>query len=222
MTDEDRTDEGPEHIGLDGSALDKALDGGFAAARDEATGPGESVLERPGESVLERIGEIAGSKPKVFLRDETAGDTPMLKPLAPEERLSAGKYVVQGELGRGGVGAVHKGHDQDLGRDVAMKFLHERYREDGAILHRFVEEAQIGGQLQHPGIVPGLRPRHAGRASRSSAMKLVKGRRSRRSCCRGARPSPARPTTARPSWRSSSSVPDAWRTPTRAASCTAT
>jgi hypothetical protein len=35
-----------------------------------------------------------------------------------------------------------------------MKFLHERYRHEPALLHRFVEEAQIGGQLQHPGIVP--------------------------------------------------------------------
>jgi serine/threonine protein kinase len=50
--------------------------------------------------------------------------------------------------------AVHKGHDQDLGRDVAMKFLHDKYKDEPSILHRFVEEAQIGGQLQHPGIVP--------------------------------------------------------------------
>ena len=46
---------------LDNPGLDKALDGGFAAARaDEAASPGESVLER--------IGEITGSKPQVFLR----------------------------------------------------------------------------------------------------------------------------------------------------------
>ena len=110
----DHHDSAPDEAGrdpLDGSALDKALDSGFAAARAD-------------ESALERIGEITGSKPQVFLRDESAGDTPMLKPLAPEERLAAGKYVVTGELGRCGVGAVHKGNDQDQGRDVAMKFLH--------------------------------------------------------------------------------------------------
>ena len=125
-------------------------------------------------SVLERIGEVTGSKPRVLLRDESAGDTPMLKPLGPDDTREAGKYVVHGELGRGGVGTVHRGHDQDLGRDVAMKFLNERYKDEPAILHRFVEEAQIGGQLQHPGIVPvydlGLvdgRP--------FFAMKLVKG-----------------------------------------------
>lgn len=42
---------------------------------------------------------------------------------------------------------MHEGHDQELGRDVAMKFLHDRYKDEPAILHRFVGEAQIGGQL---------------------------------------------------------------------------
>lgn len=125
-------------------------------------------------SVLGRIGEITGSKPQVLLRDESNGDTPMLKPLASGDRVEAGKYVVQGELGRGGVGTVHRGHDQDLGRDVAMKFLHEKYKNHPDILHRFVEEAQIGGQLQHPGIVPvydlGLVD-----GKPFFAMKLVKG-----------------------------------------------
>ncbi len=115
---------------------------------------GEDSQADGASSVIERIGEVSGSMPRVLLRDESAGDTPMLKPLGPDERVEAGKYVVQGELGRGGVGTVHKGHDQDLGRDVAMKFLHDKYKDQPAILHRFVEEAQIGGQLQHPGIVP--------------------------------------------------------------------
>jgi eukaryotic-like serine/threonine-protein kinase len=124
------------------------LDDGLAFAYGEESTPPTSP------SVLERIGEITGSKPQVLLRDDRAGDTPMLKPLGPDARVEAGKYVVHGELGRGGVGTVHRGHDQDLGRDVAMKFLHEKYKDTPEILHRFVEEAQIGGQLQHPGIVP--------------------------------------------------------------------
>jgi len=124
------------------------LDEGLASVcgKDPASGNSSSVIDR--------IGEIIGSMPLVLLRDDKAGDTPMLKPLGPDDRVEVGKYVVQGELGRGGVGAVHKGHDQDLGRDVAMKFLHEKYRNEPTILQRFVEEAQIGGQLQHPGIVP--------------------------------------------------------------------
>ena len=159
------------HADPDDDSLDRVLDHGFRAAGDEARRDDPP----PAPSVIDRIGKVTGSRPKVSLRDaEEEGQTPMLKPLGPQVARDAGKYVVQGELGRGGVGAVHKGHDQDLGRDVAMKFLHDRYKDEPAILHRFVEEAQIGGQLQHPGIVPvydlGMvdgRP--------FFAMKLVKG-----------------------------------------------
>ncbi len=73
------------------------------------------------------------------------------------------------------MGAVLKGRDPDLGRDVALKVLRDDLRDDADMVRRFVEEAQIGGQLQHPGIVPiyelgtfaDLRP--------FFAMKLVKG-----------------------------------------------
>tara|TARA_R110002126_G_scaffold1402_8_gene7976 strand:+ start:5521 stop:8715 length:3195 start_codon:yes stop_codon:yes gene_type:complete len=105
-------------------------------------------------SVLDRIQDQVGSRPKVSLKDADEGPAPMLNPLGENDALESGKYVVHGELGAGGVGAVHRGHDQDLGRDVAVKFLHDKYKDDPQIVHRFVEEAQIGGQLQHPGIVP--------------------------------------------------------------------
>ena len=52
------------------------------------------------------------------------------------------------------MGAVLKGRDPDLGRDVALKVLREDLRDNADMVRRFVEEAQIGGQLQHPGIVP--------------------------------------------------------------------
>ena len=138
---------------LDDSALDRALDGGFDAAGEDANREEPS----PAPSVIQRIGEITGAKPSVSLREvDVAGHTPILKPLTSSDGIAqkTGKYTVHGMLGQGGVGAVHKGHDTDLGRDVAMKFLHEKYKDEPAILHRFVEEAQIGGQLQHPGIVP--------------------------------------------------------------------
>ena len=117
----------------DASATPDEVDDGLAFAYGEDSG------ESTSPSVIGRIGEITGSKPKVLLRDDRAGDTEVLKPLGPEDTQQAGKYTVQGELGRGGVGAVHRGHDQDLGRDVALKFLHERYQQEPQILHRFVE-----------------------------------------------------------------------------------
>ncbi len=87
-----------------------------------------------------------------------------------------GRYQMVGELARGGVGIVYKGRDVDLGRDVAMKVMSERHVENEEIVERFVEEAQIGGQLQHPGIVPVYELGLDDEQRPYFAMKLVKGK----------------------------------------------
>src|SRR5262249_18305632 len=51
------------------------------------------------------------------------------------------------------MGAILRGHHAYLGRDLAIEILLESHRDDPAMIRRFVEEAQIGGQLQHPGMV---------------------------------------------------------------------
>jgi serine/threonine-protein kinase len=85
------------------------------------------------------------------------------------------RYEIVGEIARGGVGVVHRGRDNDLGRDVALKVLRDEFLANPELVRRFVEEAQIGAQLQHPGIVPvyelGLRDDQRP----FFAMKLVKG-----------------------------------------------
>jgi serine/threonine-protein kinase len=52
------------------------------------------------------------------------------------------------------MGAILQGRDLDLGREIAVKVLLDQYQHDDVVLRRFVEEAQICGQLQHPSIVP--------------------------------------------------------------------
>ena len=52
------------------------------------------------------------------------------------------------------MGLVLKGRDPDLGRDLALKILLDQHRDRPDLVNRFVEEAQICGQLQHPGVVP--------------------------------------------------------------------
>jgi serine/threonine protein kinase len=87
-----------------------------------------------------------------------------------------GRYRIGSEIARGGMGAILKGRDPDLGRDVAIKVLKEDLREDAGMAHRFVEEAQIGGQLQHPGVVPIYELGTLADGRPFFAMKLVKGR----------------------------------------------
>ncbi|MGE0435236.1 MAG: hypothetical protein AB7S36_23500, partial [Planctomycetota bacterium] len=70
------------------------------------------------------------------------------------------RYEVQRELARGGMGAIMIARDHDLRRDVAMKVLLGATRNDSSDkrargrIARFLDEAQITGQLEHPNIVP--------------------------------------------------------------------
>lgn len=70
------------------------------------------------------------------------------------------RYEVRGELGRGGMGLVYEVWDTDLRRALAMKVLRtDAGGRPGSSTSsenvvRFLEEAQITAQLDHPGIVP--------------------------------------------------------------------
>ena len=55
---------------------------------------------------------------------------------------------------RGGLGEVYVAHDSELGREVALKEIQDRYADDQNSRSRFVLEAEITGGLEHPGIVP--------------------------------------------------------------------
>jgi serine/threonine-protein kinase len=92
--------------------------------------------------------------------------------------LSGGsvRYQLVGEVARGGMGAILEGRDVDLGRDLAIKVILEEHRDVPEIVRRFVEEAQIGGQLQHPGIVPVYELGRFPDGRLYIAMKLVRGR----------------------------------------------
>ncbi len=54
----------------------------------------------------------------------------------------------------GGIGRVWLAHDSDLGRDVALKELRPEQAGHAALGARFLQEARITGQLEHPGVVP--------------------------------------------------------------------
>ena len=112
------------------------------------------------------------------------------------------------------MGVVLKGRDPDLGRDLAVKVLLEAHQDKPELVRRFVEEAQIGGQLQHPGVVPVYELGSFADRRPYFTMKLVKGQHPGRAAGRAGR---RRPTTCRGSWRSSSRSARRWPMPTPAA-----
>ena len=64
------------------------------------------------------------------------------------------RYALHRPLGRGSMGEVHLCRDAWVGRDVAMKVLLPAHRPDPQLRARFLREACVQGQLEHPSIVP--------------------------------------------------------------------
>jgi Protein kinase domain len=161
---------------VDEAAAPDPLDAGLAAAFGPDSGPPIPA----GESVLHALG---ASLPHVHLRPPPQEpETPVSRPDSPAMPQPAGplaaggRLQLVGEIARGGMGAVLKGRDTDLGRDVAVKVLLETHAGKTELVQRFVEEAQVAGQLQHPGVAPvyelGVFPDQRPYFT----MKLVKGR----------------------------------------------
>ena len=93
-------------------------------------------------------------------------------PSAPAE-ARAGRYERGEEIGRGGMGAVERVFDHVLLRTVAMKTM--LFPAQGPEADRFVEEAQITGQLDHPNIVPVYELGSTEQDRAFFTMKLVSG-----------------------------------------------
>ena len=72
--------------------------------------------------------------------------------VAAQRRL--GDYVIEHEIGRGGMGIVYEARQISLDRRVAVKILPYAAVIDKHKITRFNNEAQAAAQLQHPNIVP--------------------------------------------------------------------
>ena len=155
--------------GLDSSASGPADPVGIDATIDLGDSP----------SGLETIAATVGPVLRLSLGDTVPGDEMLVpRPGSTEIPSTADRPArlhLLGEIGRGGMGVILKGHDEALGRDLAVKVLLDTHRAKPDLVRRFVEEAQIGGQLQHPGIVPIYELGAFADRRPYFAMKLVEG-----------------------------------------------
>lgn len=113
------------------------------------TGAGPGATLDLGTSVIDTIARVVGPVPRVLLSDTAPGEStsPIVRDPSPADADPSLRYRIDGEIARGGMGAILKGRDPDLNRDIAVKVLRDDFRGDPAMVRRFVEEAQIGGQL---------------------------------------------------------------------------
>ncbi|MFT4543203.1 MAG: hypothetical protein ACI835_005672, partial [Planctomycetota bacterium] len=139
-------------------------------------GEGSSFLTEP-------ITPVAGTADGTVGFDATPFSGQVVQRLEARKGRES-RYQVLGEFARGGMGAILRVWDRDLRRTLAMKVvLNKRQQSAGSEvaayeskLGRFLEEAQVTGQLDHPGIVP-VHELGIGEDGRVFfTMKLVKGR----------------------------------------------
>jgi serine/threonine-protein kinase len=114
----------------------------------------------------------SGSADSVALEAAPPPEDPLL--VAVREALSP-YYVIEKELGRGGMAVVFKGKEKGLEREVAIKVLPPEMTLQGGTADRFRREARLAASLEHPNIIPVYR---VGEEKNLiyMAMKFVRGR----------------------------------------------
>jgi tetratricopeptide (TPR) repeat protein len=127
---------------------------------------------------------MQNSPPNVPTPDTTSGTRTF--PPSPPDPITEGAaglcpaappgYELREEIGRGGMGVVYRARDLAFNREVAVKLLADRYGPDSAEARRFLAEARITGQLQHPGIPAVHQTGTTADGRPFLAMKLIKGR----------------------------------------------
>jgi len=119
-------------------------------------------------------------------------EPPLMKPMQDKDLAETvgihevpGRYSQLGEYSRGGMGRILLVHDQTIGRDVALKELLPEsrggngdtpVRQSTAVVARFLREAQLTGQLEHPSIVPVYEMGRRADGRLYYTMKLVRGK----------------------------------------------
>src|SRR5687767_6893092 len=92
-------------------------------------------------------------------KDEETGDVTLAEPVR-ETRIEElglgdeGRYTQRALLGKGGMGDIWEWRDERISRLVACKVLRREHGVDGRMQLRFLRDARIQGQLEHPAVVP--------------------------------------------------------------------
>lgn len=159
-----------------------------SAAPTMASSPGGDLSHAPtmmsGKHEPGAAPTILGAGPSGTAR-RSSGDT------LPAVQEHFGRYDFVKELAAGGMGKLVIVHDQHLGRDIALKTLLPERLPGGTrtrtgaptmeiltvpIIARFLQEARIAGQLEHPTIVPAYELGYRSDGSIYYTMRLVRGK----------------------------------------------
>ncbi len=150
----------PDPEGREGEPRPQEAHASFVQRLHEHFGGGvdpEINLQGDEETSAAEPGEPGSSSTSTSVQE-------LVQRLSSEIQLGA-RYRIKHEIATGGMGTILRVWDEDLRRNLAMKVMHGRGlgssssgsggpEIDQEKLGRFLEEAQITGQLDHPGVVP--------------------------------------------------------------------
>jgi len=149
----------PEHQDLNQTLAETSL--------KPATGREKSGPFSPSQSGSARLRSIQPGETRVDSKGVTSAD---------ESSDSSLDYVTLDKLGEGGMGTVHLARQVALGREVALKQIHQRSSRKQSVRDEFLTEAVLTGKLEHPNIVPIYEVGESTGGELFYSMKNVKGR----------------------------------------------
>ena len=150
--------------------------------RGESVGDGSRTAkdakdaERKGEGVGEEGSDGVVESRSDGGRETQAGGVELLDAFLSQRRGQVEPFEVERELAHGGMGAVIPARDKAIQRELAVKVMRPQIADSEEHRLRFLEEAQVTGQLEHPNIVPIHDLGKDAEGNLYFTMKLVKGK----------------------------------------------
>ena len=136
-----------------------------------------SLAEVAGDAVRQTLAHVDDSEVRRSLEGTEQPEGHVLIATIDHIPETHERYSLTRLHARGGMGQVWLARDTDLGREVALKELRPEQARNPAVWSRFLEEAKITGQLEHPNIVPVHELVRTGEGRKPFyTMRFVKGR----------------------------------------------
>jgi serine/threonine protein kinase/Tfp pilus assembly protein PilF len=170
FTEIDETNVGQTNVGETNIGQTRVTKTRFGKGRDDKTKTDETTSgkTRSGKTRFSQAGTKGGDGNS---RAGSSGKGKGKKKPIPE----GPRYDMVDNFARGGMGNIWLAKDAMLQREVAYKELLPRAMRRASIVERFVQEGQVTGQLEHPGIVPIYDLGYQENGTPFYAMKLVRG-----------------------------------------------
>ena len=151
--DDNSLDEGAPPV----SIRDMSGSGSARVTAHEFSGAGlltvqDAQPDDAGEHDLRKTARSWGDTDPPMLADDLIEIDDSVNEALLQEGAGTDRYILGEELGRGGMGEVLSAEDANLQRPVALKLL--LHQDEPAMCMRFIDEARVTGQLQHPSVPP--------------------------------------------------------------------